>query len=84
MDVRPSTAMQRLRAKAPANHALLARFGPQKHREPEWPYERRVSDGTLRVVAADAAASGVERDGEEAASCPTRRPSRRSRRCRGR
>ena len=47
VDVRPSTAMQRLRAKAPAKHALLARFGPQKYREPEWPYERRVSDGRL-------------------------------------
>jgi len=47
VDVRPSTAMQRLRAKAPAKHALLARFGSQKYREPEWPYERRVSDGKL-------------------------------------
>ena len=45
VDVRPSTAMQRLRATAPAKHALLARFGPPEHREPEWPYERRVSDG---------------------------------------
>jgi hypothetical protein len=45
VDVRPSTAMQRLRATAPAKHALLARFGPSEHREPEWPYERRVSDG---------------------------------------
>jgi hypothetical protein len=47
VDVRPSTAMQRLRAKAPAQHALLARFGPKKDREPEWPHERRVSDGKL-------------------------------------
>jgi hypothetical protein len=47
VDVRPSTAMQRLRARAPAKHALLARFGPQKDREPAWPHERRVSDGTL-------------------------------------
>ena len=47
VDVRPSTAMQRLRAKKPAHHALLERFGPQKHREPDWPYERRVSDGAL-------------------------------------
>jgi len=47
VDVRPSTAMQRLRVKAPAKHALLARFGPQKDREPTWPHERRVSDGTL-------------------------------------
>jgi hypothetical protein len=47
VDVRPSTALQRLRAKAPAKHALLARFGPKKDREPEWPYERRVSDGRL-------------------------------------
>jgi hypothetical protein len=47
VDVRPSTAMQRLRAKAPAKHALLARFGPKKDREPQWPYERRVSDGKL-------------------------------------
>lgn len=45
VDVRPSTAMQRLRAKAPATHALLARFGSVEHREPVWPYERRVSDG---------------------------------------
>ena len=47
VDVRPSTAMQRLRAKAPARHALLARFGPKKDREPAWPHERRVSDGKL-------------------------------------
>jgi hypothetical protein len=47
VDVRPSTAMQRLRAKAPGKHALLARFGPKKDREPDWPYERRVSDGKL-------------------------------------
>jgi hypothetical protein len=45
VDVRPSTAMQRLRATAPAKHALLARFGPPEHREPDWPDERRVSDG---------------------------------------
>lgn len=47
VDVRPSTATQRLRAKAPAKHALLARFGSQKDREPVWPHERRVSDGKL-------------------------------------
>src|SRR5688572_12068884 len=47
VDVRPSTARQRLRAKAPAKHALLARFGSKKDREPQWPYERRVSDGKL-------------------------------------
>jgi hypothetical protein len=53
VDVRPSTAMQRLRATAPAKHALLARFGPLEHREPEWPYERRVSDGkTLSSIRA--------------------------------
>jgi hypothetical protein len=46
VDVRPSTALQRLRAKAPAKHALLERFGDVEHREPVWPYERRVSDGT--------------------------------------
>jgi hypothetical protein len=45
VDVRPSTAMQRLRAKAPAKHALLERFGDVEHREPVWPHERRVSDG---------------------------------------
>jgi hypothetical protein len=47
VDVRPSTAMQRLRAKAPAKHALLDAFGSRKHHEPAWPYERRVSDGKL-------------------------------------
>jgi len=47
VDVRPSTAMQRVRAKAPAKHALLSRFGPETFREPAWPHERRVSDGTL-------------------------------------
>jgi hypothetical protein len=47
VDVRPSTALQRLRDKAPAKHALLARFGSQKDREPVWPHERRVSDGKL-------------------------------------
>ena len=53
VDVRPSTAMQRLRATAPAKHALLARFGPPEHREPAWPYERRVSDGkTLSSIPA--------------------------------
>jgi hypothetical protein len=47
VDVRPSTALQRLRAKAPAKHALLQEFGSVEYREPKWPYARRVSDGKL-------------------------------------
>lgn len=45
VDVRQSTPLQRLRARNPTHHAMVARYGRSEVREPEWPLERRVSDG---------------------------------------
>lgn len=45
VDVRQSTPLQRLRARNPKHHSMVAAYGRPELREPRWPRERRVSDG---------------------------------------
>ncbi|HWE75630.1 MAG TPA: phospholipase D-like domain-containing protein [Stellaceae bacterium] len=47
VDVREATGMQRLRHTDPAAHALVVAHGRSEYNEPDWSYERRVSDGAL-------------------------------------
>lgn len=47
VDVREATGLQRLRHSDPEAHALVVSHGRKEYAEPDWPYERKVSDGSL-------------------------------------
>jgi phospholipase D-like protein len=47
VDVREATGLQRLRDTDAKAHALVVSHGRNEFQEPDWPLERRVSDGTL-------------------------------------
>jgi hypothetical protein len=64
VDVREATGMQRLRRDNPTAHALAVRHARPEEQEPEWPYERRVSDGkrvSARPASTHPAARAVDR-----------------------
>lgn len=46
VDVREATGLQRLRHTDPEAHSLVVSHGRNENNEPDWPYERKVSDGT--------------------------------------
>jgi hypothetical protein len=47
VDVREATGLQRLRQSDPEAHQIVVSHGRKEFAEPDWPFERNVSDGSL-------------------------------------